>query len=48
MSVPISAAGPVIGPMTPTLIAPPAFVDDDEPLPHPTAASDAAASTATT
>src|SRR6266851_2208796 len=47
MSVPISAAGPVIGPMTPILIAPPAVADDDELLPHPAAASDAAASTAT-
>src|ERR1700680_293046 len=47
MSVPISAAGPVIGPMTPILIAPPAAADDDELLPHPAAASDAAASTAT-
>ena len=32
MSVPISAAGPVIGPMTPILIAPPAVADDDELL----------------
>src|SRR5258708_11564610 len=48
MSVPISAAGPVIGPMTPILIAPPAVADDDELLPHPAAASDTAASTATT